>query len=223
MQSFIALVTVVVVIYTLVMFWRGRAVPTHFKPPESDVRFVFMVPCMNEELVLKRTIDRLLALRTSHQCAILVIDDGSSDGTSDVAREYDSSRVWLLRRDHPNAQQGKGEALNAAYRHLRKLVQDSRVDPDSVIVAVMDADGRLDPDALTHVAPLFNDPECASVQIKVRIHNAADSIVARLQDIEFTSYSEVFQRGRSNLGSAGLGGNGQFARLSALESLGDAP
>jgi hypothetical protein len=44
-----------------------------------------------------------------------------------------------------------------------------------------------------------------------------------MQDMEFVIYTEVFQRGRRHLGSVGLGGNGQFMRLSALLSLGGSP
>ena len=41
--------------------------------------------------------------------------------------------------------------------------------------------------------------------------------------MEFVIYTEVFQRGRRHLGSVGLGGNGQFMRLSAMLSLGAGP
>jgi 1,2-diacylglycerol 3-beta-glucosyltransferase len=41
--------------------------------------------------------------------------------------------------------------------------------------------------------------------------------------MEFTVFTEIFQRARARLGSVGLGGNGQFVRLTALESLGDDP
>ncbi len=47
-------------------------------------------------------------------------------------------------------------------------------------------------------------------------------MLARMQDMEFVIYTEVFQRGRRHLGSVGLGGNGQFMRLSAMLSLGPA-
>ena len=223
-QTAIVIATIVIVAYTFTMYAKGRA-PAEVGHGDGadDLTFVFMVPCLNEELVLARTIDRLLAIESEHRFAVMVIDDGSTDRTAEVAEGYDPNRVWLFRRTHPNARQGKGEALNAAYRYLRQHVLAAGGSPDRVIVAVMDADGRLDPAALDIVAPHFADPSRASVQIGVRIHNAGDDIVARLQDMEFASYTELFQRGRSALGSAGLGGNGQFARLSALVSLGDAP
>jgi len=223
-QTAIVLATIVVVSYTLAMYLKGQGGSTgRHAPADTDLTFVFMIPCLDEELVLGRTIDRLLTHATGHRFAVMVIDDGSTDGTAAVAERYDPERVWLYRRTLPDARRGKGEALNAAYRHLRRHVVDSGRSPDDVVLVVLDADGRLEPGALDVVAPHFADPTRASVQIGVRIHNASDDVVARLQDMEFASYTELFQRGRSALGSAGLGGNGQFSRLSALMSLGDAP
>jgi len=223
MHLVLSCITVAIVAYTIVLFLMGTAV----KPPTSkapdDLLFVFMVPCLNEELVIGRTIERLEQLETEHDYRVMVIDDGSEDRTADVVRRYGEDLVWLFQRTKPEAQQGKGEALNAAYRYLRSKILDEGRSPDSVIVVVLDADGRLESTALDKVAPFFADPDRASVQIKVRIHNAPDKVLARLQDIEFASFTEVFQRARSRFGSAGLGGNGQFARLTALMSLGDAP
>jgi 1,2-diacylglycerol 3-beta-glucosyltransferase len=44
-----------------------------------------------------------------------------------------------------------------------------------------------------------------------------------MQDAEFVIFTEIYQRARVRVGSTGLGGNGQFNRLSALMSLGAAP
>ena len=129
-------------------------------------------------------------------------------------------QVWLLSRKAPDARQGKGEALNAAIRFLTSSGRLAGRDPDQVIVVVVDADGRLDPHAVTAVSPYFADPMVGAVQIGVRINNRGSSRLARMQDMEFVIYTEVFQRGRRHLGSVGLGGNGQFMRLSALLSLG---
>jgi 1,2-diacylglycerol 3-beta-glucosyltransferase len=55
------------------------------------------------------------------------------------------------------------------------------------------------------------------------MYNATTNLLTRMQDIEFVTFTEVFQRGRESVGSVGLGGNGQFTRLLALQSLGHAP
>jgi cellulose synthase/poly-beta-1,6-N-acetylglucosamine synthase-like glycosyltransferase len=190
-------------------------------PAPNDLLFVFLVPCLNEERVIGRSLERLLAVPGNFK--VMVIDDASEDGTADVVRQFDPERVWLFQRTLPDARKGKGEALNAAYRYLCDSGVLGDRSSDDVIVAVLDADGRLAPNALIEVAPFFADPAVGGVQIGVRMYNAAEKLLARMQDFEFVTFTEIFQRARQRIGSVGLGGNGQFNRLSALRSLGSAP
>ncbi len=189
-------------------------------PAERDV--VFLIPCLNEERVIGASLERLTALdhRKMH---IVVIDDGSDDATAQIVRQHPDPRVKLLQRVAPHARQGKGEALNAAFNWLRQGALGEHFDPETAIVCVVDADGRLEADVLDIVLPRFNTPDIGGVQIGVRINNRRANLLARMQDIEFVLYTEVFQRGRRHLGSVGLGGNGQFVRFTALDSLGTKP
>ena len=188
----------------------------------DDLFFVFLMPCLNEEKVILNSLQRLLAI-PGDDFVVLVVDDGSDDNTAQVVSSSGNERIWLLSRKLPQARQGKGEALNAAVRHLLASRYLADRDPDRVIVVVVDADGRLDPHAIEQVRPYFADPATGAVQIGVRINNRRQSWLARMQDMEFVIYTEVFQRGRRHLGSVGLGGNGQFMRLSAMLSLGPSP
>jgi cellulose synthase/poly-beta-1,6-N-acetylglucosamine synthase-like glycosyltransferase len=203
---------------------RHRATPAGSARPcfPDDLFFVFLLPCLNEERVILKSLQRLLSMPGGN-FAVLVVDDGSDDGTAAVVSTVLGERVWLLRRTAPHARQGKGEALNAAIRHLTGNQMIGDRDPANVIIVVVDADGRLDTHAITEVSPYFADRRVGAVQIGVRINNRATSRLARMQDMEFVIYTEVFQRGRRHLGSVGLGGNGQFMRLSALRSLGPGP
>jgi 1,2-diacylglycerol 3-beta-glucosyltransferase len=193
-------------------------------PTPEDLFFVFMVPCMNEEAVIHRTLERLTTLPGPPR-AIMVIDDGSHDATGDIVKEraLENPNVWLLQRVAPNCQKGKGAALNNAFAYLLEsdLLDGRRL--DDVIVGVVDADGRPDPNTLSEVAPFFRDPKVGACQIGVRMYNADENFLARMQDIEFVVFTEMFQKARNRAGSAGLGGNGQFTRLTALMSLGDEP
>ena len=190
---------------------------------EDGPFFVFVIPCLNEELVISRSLDKLLSMTTSRQFAVLVIDDGSEDETAAIVGRYGAERVWLLRRRPPEARQGKGAALNSAYRFLLESDALAGRDPRQVVVAVLDADGRLRPDALDVVSPYFARPEVGAVQIGVRMYNVDESLLARMQDIEFVVFTEIYQRARRHLGTVGLGGNGQFVRLAALRSLDEQP
>lgn len=221
-------VVIIGVAYLLFVLWLSRHDPRGGPRPVGDpavagrYRVVFLVPCLNEERVLRASLERLVRLRHP-DLQVLVVDDGSDDGTAAIVRDFDDPRVHLLQRVLPHARQGKGRALNAAVEHLRSGAVVPLDDPDRLVVAVVDADGRLDPDVLDVVLPLFEDPELGGVQIGVRINNRPKNLLARLQDVEFVLYTDVFQRARRHLGSVGLGGNGQFVRFTALQGLGRTP
>ena len=188
----------------------------------EDIHFIFLLPCLNEGKVIGKSLDRLLEIPYANK-SVVVIDDASDDDTFEVVSRYFDRRVSILRRELPDARKGKGEALNAAYRAITSSPEIVASDPDKVVIVIIDADGRLQSDALSRVAPYFEDPRVAAVQIGVRMYNAAKSILARMQDFEFLVFTEIFQRARHQIGSSGLGGNGQFNRLSGLADLGEAP
>lgn len=183
---------------------------------------VFVLPCLNEEQVIAASLARLTAL-DHPRIRIVVVDDGSDDATAAIVADNPDPRIVLIQRVLPHARQGKGEALNTAIRHIRSGTVLGQYDPAEVVVCVMDADGHLEDHTLEKVLPLFIDPDLGAVQIGVRINNRHTNMLARMQDVEFVLYTHIFQRGRRHLGSVGLGGNGQFVRMSALDTLGSHP
>ena len=212
---------IVSLVYLAFLFVNSRRGRAELLPAPDGLFVVFVIPCLNEEAVIGATLDSLLGL-PGCDSAILVVDDASTDGTANVVRGFDARRVELLQRRLPDAQRGKGAALNAACRHLATSPLLAGRAPEDVVVAVFDADGRIDRAALTAVSGFFRDPRAGAVQIGVEMRNADANLLARLQDMEFFVFTEIFQRARQRIGSVGLGGNGQF-RLSALRSLGDEP
>jgi cellulose synthase/poly-beta-1,6-N-acetylglucosamine synthase-like glycosyltransferase len=226
-----ASVTLVISLYflglNLVGLLRTRRGPT--RAAAASPLFVIVTPAHNEELVIGETVRRLLTLDAEHYLAV-VMNDGSRDRTSEVAREAGDGdpRLIVVDRPHEIAGQGKGEVLNHAYRLLVQMVEED--DPrlrgastEQIVMGVLDADGWLRQDCLSAVAPYYDDPEVAGVQVPVRMWNARDGFLACMQDIEFVGFSVLVQGGRDVIGSVGLGGNGQFIRVSALETLGSAP
>jgi cellulose synthase/poly-beta-1,6-N-acetylglucosamine synthase-like glycosyltransferase len=179
----------------------------------DDFLWVFFVPALNEAVTIRDSVSRLLQVQAPRR-QIVVIDDGSEDGTSDVLTEIDHPDLVVVRRQPPDARKGKAAALNHAFRRL-DLGDTPR---DRVILAIVDADGRLAPDAPVHVSRHFADPQVGGVQCLVRIYNRS-KVLAWFQHIEFGVYGHLFQAGRNRLGTAGMGGNGQFNRVSALDDV----
>jgi cellulose synthase/poly-beta-1,6-N-acetylglucosamine synthase-like glycosyltransferase len=197
--------------------------PARLHGPRGIRHYWIMVPALNEAKVIRNTVTAALALHTdAAPVQVLVVDDGSDDGTADVLRELDDPRLHVLTRRQPDARQGKGAALNAGYRMIRdRAERDGTV--NSTIVGVIDGDGRGAPDMINEVVDeFFDDPRVGVVQCRVRISNRR-SLLAFLQDIEFACVAHAAQRFRDFVGAVGLGGNGQFVRLRDLVRFAEEP
>ncbi|MEV7542531.1 glycosyltransferase [Streptomyces sp. NPDC089915] len=216
--------------------YRNRAQARPGDPAAFD--WHFFVPCRDEEAVIATTVARLRA--DFPYADVWVVDDASDDATGAIVAAFaeDDARVHLVRRVRPEARTGKGAALNAAYRELGALLGPA-ADRDRVVVCVVDADGRLDRAATAMVSGPdgFGDPETGGVQVGVRMRNVDDPrplpdrgrtanalarLLVRVQDMEFAVSNAGMQLLRARTGSVGLGGNGQFTRLSALDRIAEA-
>ncbi|SPE62101.1 Poly-beta-1,6-N-acetyl-D-glucosamine synthase [Streptomyces netropsis] len=186
----------------------------------ADWSVFVLVPCLNEERVIANTVRCLLDLQPGVR--VIVIDDGSDDATADLAQAAGAGRVTVVHRALPDARRGKGAALNAGLRSVRRHVEDEGLDPGRVLVCVLDADGRMTPGAVARVTELFSVPEVGGAQLAVRIRGRGH-VALRFQDLEFWGLSAISQFGRTATGSVSMGGNGQFTRLSALDEVGELP
>jgi 1,2-diacylglycerol 3-beta-glucosyltransferase len=227
-QVLLSLAFVVIVsmcLWTAALFLRGQraiAGAPAAEPHGADAwTWVFLVAALNEEITIADSVERLLGLAAARR-HVIVVDDGSDDRTPEILATFSHPDLQVVRRDLPNARKGKAQALNAAYHRIGRLLPD--VDRERVIVVVVDADGRIGPEALPFAAAHFDDPEVGGVQALVRIYNRT-GFLTQMQDVEFSVYGSVYQAGRNRAGTAGMGGNGQFNRLSALDAIveGDGP
>ncbi len=223
---FVAFVVLYYVALWIASFGRRRV-----EPRTNDYRpfVVIMVPALNEEAVIEQSLRRLLALPYD-DLLIVLINDGSNDRTSAIAEEVArvTDRLFIVNRRLPDARLGKSAALNHGFNVVQDLLRTSDVAlgarrAHDVLIGIVDADGWLDVNALAMVAPYFSDPQVGQLQIGVKVANATTNLLTRLQDMEFVGFSSFVQVARDRIGSSGLGGNGQFTRLSALEDLGRAP
>lgn len=218
------------VVLILVPYLRHQ--PT---PPGDETQLVwhFVVPCLNEQAVIARTLAGLLStFPTAH---VWVIDDASDDDTPAILTVLASGepRLHVVRRTLPDARSGKGAALNAGWRAI-DAAMPAELPRDRVMVGVVDADALLDPAALALISgpSFFGDPTVGAVQILVRVlrdpfrglddqppASVLSRILVRLQDVEFSGPIAAMQQLRRRAGSVAMGGNGQFTRLSVLDQI----
>jgi cellulose synthase/poly-beta-1,6-N-acetylglucosamine synthase-like glycosyltransferase/peptidoglycan/xylan/chitin deacetylase (PgdA/CDA1 family)/spore germination protein YaaH len=166
-------------VITLAAIQRARTRPTGndagFAPPVSVV-----IPAFGEERVIVGTVESLLAQRYAGTMNIIVVDDGSPDGTYDVAARAfrDDPRVTVLRK--PNG--GKATALNYGIHHSM----------DEIVVC-LDADTQFEPGTVAAlVAPLAR-PEVGAVAGNAKVGNRVN-LVTRWQALEYVTSQNLERR-----------------------------
>jgi cellulose synthase/poly-beta-1,6-N-acetylglucosamine synthase-like glycosyltransferase len=159
---------------------RMRA-PHAAASPGFNPRVAVLIPAFNEETVIVRTVRSVLNSDYSN-LRIIVIDDGSSDHTFDVARqayaaEIAAGRVQVLSK--PNG--GKAAALNFALDQMSEEFYVG-IDADTVIAA----------DAISKLIPHFEDPLIGAVAGNAKVGNRVN-LWTRWQALEYIT-SQNFER-----------------------------
>lgn len=179
-------------------------------------QLILLVPAMNEEGIIEQTM-RLFLRETANlpNVKMVIIDDASSDDTALLVKNFSKQaggRIQLLQRQLPQAQTGKGNALNWAYQ---QVILDGR-DRDHLICGVLDADAYMAEESYQKVIQYFaQDEKLDLLQTRVRMLETRNWLQI-MQDIEFTVFNDLIQNTRNRLGNAAASGNGQFIRISSV-------
>jgi dolichol-phosphate mannosyltransferase len=105
---------------------------------EPDVSII--VPALNEEDTIAEVVERVLSLPVSLE--LIVVDDGSTDGTSEILLNY-KDRVRILRNE---VRGGKGNAIRKALDYV-----------SGKVVIIQDADLEYSPEQIPGlVQPILN-------------------------------------------------------------------
>lgn len=178
-------------------------------PPVS-----ILIPAHNEEIVMARTLEAMCGLDYPEgRLEIIVINDGSSDRTGEIVREFAARDTRVVCYDVPKGQGGKGKsrALNLGLRQARHP-----------FIAVYDADNTPSPDALKYLAiQLIEHPELGAVLGKFRTVNKTRTLLTRFINIETLSFQSILQAGRWKLMRvATLPGTNFIIRREVLDATG---
>ncbi|CAL9497647.1 Undecaprenyl-phosphate 4-deoxy-4-formamido-L-arabinose transferase [Streptomyces sp. enrichment culture] len=135
---------------------------------ETSGPVTVLVPAYNEEAGIGSTLRSLLD-STHRQLQVIVIDDGSTDRTADIAENMGDARVEVVRQ--VNA--GKAAALNRGLAHARYD-----------IVVMVDADTVFEPDAVERIVQPLAHPAVGAVSGNTKVGNRR-SLLARWQHLEY--------------------------------------
>ncbi len=146
--------------------FRTSGLPDRFRD-----RIAVVIPAYNEEDNIGSVLPRIPASVCGIDTAILVVDDGSRDGTGDIARD---AGVAVARHV---INRGGGAALRTGYR----LMSDS----GARIVVTLDADGQHLPEEMSRLVGPVIDGEVAMAHGSRVLGHAEPNSYAREMGIVF--------------------------------------
>ncbi|MEK8143506.1 glycosyltransferase family 2 protein [Streptomyces sp. M10(2022)] len=126
-----------------------------------------LVPAYNERECIAATVRSLVA--GDHPIEVIVVDDGSTDGTADIVDAMRLRDVRVVRRRNS----GKPAALNTGIAHARYD-----------IIVMMDGDTVFEPSTVRELVQPFSDPRVGAVAGNAKVGNR-DSLIGAWQHIEY--------------------------------------
>jgi cellulose synthase/poly-beta-1,6-N-acetylglucosamine synthase-like glycosyltransferase/peptidoglycan/xylan/chitin deacetylase (PgdA/CDA1 family)/spore germination protein YaaH len=173
-----------VVVGSLALWQRARGRRMHPGGAEWPGPVAVIVPAYNESKVIVRTVNALL---DSDRAAldILVVDDGSTDGTADIVEDAFRTvpHVRVLRK--PNG--GKAAALNYGLRRT-----------DAPIVVALDADTIFDPETVSRLVQAFRSPRVGAAAGNAKVGNRIN-LLTRWQALEYITSQNLERRAFDSL------------------------
>lgn len=132
-------------------------------------RILALIPAFNEEPRLADVVRRTVP----HVNEVIVVDDGSTDRTGEVAR---AGGATVLRHE---INRGKGSSIVTALDYFRNS--------DAEFAILLDADGQHDPSEITEFIEAARSTG-ADVVVGTRLNNPQNMPWVRLQTNRFTSW-----------------------------------
>lgn len=155
----------------------------------------FVIPAYNMESYLDRCVNSLLSASDTSDLEVLIVDDGSKDGTLEYARKLERTNPGVVRAIHQE-NKGHGGAVNTGITAATGMY-----------VKVVDADDWVDPQAIDTVLATLRAQREASEPIDMLVTNYVYDKVTKRHKI-VVNFRHVMEAGRvlgwDDLGKFGL-------------------
>lgn len=119
----------------------------------------FVVPAYNMTEYLERCVESLIATKRNDDIEVLIVDDGSSDGTLEMAKKYENRYPGIVRAIHQE-NKGHGGAVNTGVTAATGMY-----------VKVVDADDWVGPESLEQVMAVLRREAASQEPIDMLVTN----------------------------------------------------
>ena len=162
--------------------FRRRTVPDPAERPSVSV----LIAAYNEQASIRRKVEETLAQKyPAGKLEVLVVSDGSTDGTDEIVKQIDDPRVRLLR---VTGRRGKTYAQNEGVRECR-----------GEIIVFSDATTVYHPESLHFLTSRYQDPSVGAVSGRYKYFDASGVSPTGLGSIAFWNYENLIKKLQSDI------------------------
>jgi hyaluronan synthase len=183
--------SVVVCVFILSRF--GFSLFYHPAPDPSvplEPTIAVVMPAFNEEDAVATSIRSLLAVDyPAQKLEIVVVNDGSTDNTSEEIRAVAAGNPVVRVIEFPE-NRGKRAAMAAGIRATR-----------AAVIAFVDSDSSLEPDALRRIVRGFANPRVGAIAGHAEVQNSRETWITRMQAVRYFVAFRVCKAAESIFGA----------------------
>ncbi len=139
--------------------------------PRKNYSVSILIPAYNEQDSIEETVEAVLKSDYKNIAEVIIINDGSSDKTPEIAKCLEKKFSNVIVFDKKNS--GKADSLNQALKIAK-----------GEIVGVVDADSYPDEKAISQMIGFFEDEKAGAVTTRILVRNQ-DNFLRRMQAIEY--------------------------------------
>lgn len=109
---------------------------------EKKIKVSIVIPVYNSANTIERCLKSVVD-QTYDNIEILIIDDGSIDGTLDIIKTFDDSRVYIIRQAHSGVSAARNNGIKkSSGKYLMFLDSDDALDKNAIETLVKCAQGQ---------------------------------------------------------------------------------
>lgn len=156
------------------MFYRysySAAVPAKISgEPEYEPEVSFVIPCKNEEKAIRKTVTECFrADYPKEKIEVIVINDGSTDGTISILRELEKEYSRLIVIDW-KINRGKRHGMTEGFKRAK-----------GDIIVQLDSDSYFEASTFRELIRPFRNPEIGAVCAHADPENADENMLTKMQ------------------------------------------
>lgn len=176
--------SILTAVYLLTRYWFGMLYRPAPVDPDFTPSVTIVIPCFNEATWIRRTILSCIDQDyPADKLELIIVDDGSTDGSVEVIKqtvrdlfrgEKRFNTDKRIRVFFQKENQGKREAMGLGIRNCR-----------TELIAFVDSDSFLEPDAIRNLVQPMCDPKVGGVTGRTDVANIYTNWLTKMQGVRY--------------------------------------